>query len=250
MNKRIKIIILIIAIIIFIAIIRLIILKINLENKSNKEEWNNEFYEANKNEVNYKDSVTVNELKEEMGIKADSDLYEVSKEYDGRKTLNIKPNILYKVAFAGIVKKSKPVFEEIDEIFNNEYPKKNGIWISEQAREHFLKLVNESTNTNTAYIIDEEGYLKVKEKNEKINEFDKKLENTINSNNTIIVDINSFDYDVDTVTGEIVEYPFEQLGDYIDIINNDNNDKIIVIIANKSKKYSSNDIFKEFIDNI
>ena len=86
MNKRMKIIFLIIAIIIFIAIIGIVILKNNSEDKSNKEEWKNDFSEVDKNEINYKNNTTINELKEEMKIEADSNLYEITHEYDGRKT--------------------------------------------------------------------------------------------------------------------------------------------------------------------
>ena len=178
-----------------------------------------------------------------MGMKADSNLYDITEEYDGRKTLNIKASVLYKVAFAGIIKKDKPTFEEIDSIFEEKYPRNNGVWVSEQSREQFLKLISE--NTNTIYTIDEYGYLKTQENNK--NEIDKKIENLINSDKTIIVDINSIDYDVDTVTGEIVEYPFHQLGDYVDVISNDN-DKIIALSSDK--KVNCNIILEEFINNL
>lgn len=243
MKKKTKIIILILTIGIIIATTVAIIM---LSNEKNN--WNNEFSQINKNEIDYNENANVEELKEEMKLEASSDLYEVTEEYDGRKTLNIKADILYKVAFVGIVKNNKPTFEEIDTIFNEKYPEKNGIWISEQSRDRFLNLIKE--NTNSVYVINNDGYLKIQEKNENINDIDKKLENVINSNNTIIVDINSFDYDVDTVTGEIVEYPFEQLGDLMDVIKNRDNDKIMVITTNKNKKYSAEEILNIFINNI
>lgn len=247
MNKRIKIILLIIAIIIFIAIIGIVILKNNSEDKSNKEEWKNDFSEVDKNEINYKNNTTINELKEEMKIEADSNLYEITQEYDGRKTLNIKTNILYKVAFAGIIKQEKPTLEEIDKIFDENYPQKDGIWVSKQSRDVFLRMINEESSVK--YNINDEGYLVIQVDSGSNNEIDNKIKSTINSNKKIIVDINSYDYEVDVVTGEIVKYPFEQLGDSTDIVSNDS-DKIIVITKNQNNKYTYKDILQDFLNNI
>lgn len=247
MNKRIKIILLIIAIMIFIAIIGIVILKNNSEDKSNKEEWKNDFSEVDKNEINYKNNTTINELKEEMKIEADSNLYEITQEYDGRKTLNIKTNILYKVAFAGIIKQEKPTLEEIDKIFDENYPQKDGIWVSKQSRDVFLRMINEESSVK--YNINDEGYLVIQVDSGSNNEIDNKIKSTINSNKKIIVDINSYDYEVDVVTGEIVKYPFEQLGDSTDIVSNDS-DKIIVITKNQNNKYTYKDILQDFLNNI
>ena len=247
MNKRIKIILLIIAIIIFIAIIGIVILKNNSEDKSNKEEWKNDFSEVDKNEINYKNNTTINELKEEMKIEADSNLYEITQEYDGRKTLSIKTNILYKVAFAGIIKQEKPTLEEIDKIFDENYPQKDGIWVSKQSRDVFLRMINEESSVK--YNINDEGYLVIQVDSGSNNEIDNKIKSTINSNKKIIVDINSYDYEVDVVTGEIVKYPFEQLGDSTDIVSNDS-DKIIVITKNQNNKYTYKDILQDFLNNI
>ena len=247
MNKKIKIILLIIAIIIFIAIVGIIILKNNSEYKSNKEEWKNDFSEVDKNEINYKNNTTINELKEEMKIEADSNLYEIAQEYDGRKTLNIKTDILYKVAFAGIIRQDKPTFEEINKIFDENYPKKDGIWVSEQSRDVFLKMINEESSVK--YNINNEGYLIVQQDSENTSEYDNIIKRIINSNRKIIVDINSYDYEVDVVTGEIVKYPFEQLGDSIDIVP-DSNDKIIVLAQNQNKKFTNKEILQNFLNNI
>ena len=247
MNKRIKIIFLIIAIIIFIAIIGIVILKNNSEDKSNKEEWKNDFSEVDKNEINYKNNTTINELKEEMKIEADSNLYEITQEYDGRKTLSIKTNILYKVAFAGIIKQEKPTLEEIDKIFDENYPQKDGIWVSKQSRDVFIKMINEESSVK--YNINDEGYLVIQVDSGSNNEIDNKIKSIFNSNKKIIVDINSYDYEVDVVTGEIVKYPFEQLGDSIDIVSN-NSDKIIVITKNQNNKYTNKEILQDFLNNI
>lgn len=243
MNKRMKCSLLLLTILIVISISGIIIMKLNIKKQNINVEWNNEFYKVDKNETNYNDNATVEELKENMGMEAESNLYEITEEYDGRKTLNIKANILYKVAFAGIIKKDKPTFEEIDEIFEKNYPDKNGIWVSEQSRDIFLNLIKE--NSSTEFEINKDGYLVVSD--EANSNYANKIKEIINSNKKIIVDINSFDYEVDAVTGEIVEYPFQQLGDYLDIITNDN-DKIIVLTANKN--INSEEIIKEFVNNI
>ena len=226
---------------------QIVILKNNSEDKSNKEEWKNDFSEVDKNEINYKNNTTINELKEEMKIEADSNLYEITQEYDGRKTLSIKTNILYKVAFAGIIKQEKPTLEEIDKIFDENYPQKDGIWVSKQSRDVFIKMINEESSVK--YNINDEGYLVIQVDSGSNNEIDNKIKSIFNSNKKIIVDINSYDYEVDVVTGEIVKYPFEQLGDSIDIVSN-NSDKIIVITKNQNNKYTNKEILQDFLNNI
>lgn len=109
-----------------------------------------------------------------------------------------------------------------------------------------LKLLNE--NLQTKYSIDKDGYLNIVDKS-KQNEKDKKIEQNIKSNKKIILDICDFDYEVDNVSGEIVEYPFSQLGDIIDIVR-DNEDKIIVIAESQIKNINDNEIVETLIDNI
>ena len=71
----------------------------------------------------------VETLKKDVGITGDNELYQVQTEYDGKKILDIKPEIQYKVAFAGIIEQGKPKIENVDAIFNNNYPEDYGIWI-------------------------------------------------------------------------------------------------------------------------
>ena len=59
----------------------------------------------------------VKDLKEDIGVSGDTDLYQIQTEYDGNKTLDIKPEIQYKVAFAGIIEQKIPKLEDIDTIF-------------------------------------------------------------------------------------------------------------------------------------
>ena len=244
MKKKKNILLTTIAIIIIIAIVVSLIILKNIFTA--KEKWNNEFSKIDKNTINYKSDVTVDELKQEMNLTADSDLYEITTEYDGRKTLNVKKDILYKVAFAGIIKQSKPVLNEIDEIYNQNYPQENGIWISEHSKEDFLKLLQ--GNVNCKYEINEKGFLQINKDNNE-NENDEKLEKIINSDKKVIIDINNFDYEVDVVTGEIVEYPFKELEELVDIISN-NNEKIIVIVKNQSNEFANEEVFEDFLNNI
>ena len=98
-----------------------------------------------------------------MGYTADTDMYEIATEYDGREVVIIKPNIQYQVALAGAIKKDLPEFNELDEILTNG-PNTNGIWIESSSREKFLKILKEITECN--YTINEDGFL-VQEENEK-----------------------------------------------------------------------------------
>lgn len=222
--------------------------KNEIQNKENNqtENWDNQYSEVDKNDINYNNTADVDKLKEQMGLTASSDIYEISEEFDGRKTLNVKATILYKTAFAGIVNQEKPEIKNLDKVFEEKYPSRNGIWISEKARNKILKLLNE--NLQTKYSIDKDGYLNVVDKS-KQNEKDKKIEQNIKSNKKIILDICDFDYEVDNVSGEIVEYPFSQLGDIIDIVR-DNEDKIIVIAESQIKNINDNEIVETLIDNI
>lgn len=222
--------------------------KNEIQNKENNqtENWDNQYSEVDKNDINYNNTADVDKLKEQMGLTASSDIYEISEEFDGRKTLNVKATILYKTAFAGIVNQEKPEIENLDKVFEEKYPSRSGIWISERARDKILKILNE--NLQTKYSIDNDGYLNIVDKS-KQNEKDKKIEQTIKSNKKTILDICDFDYEVDNVSGEIVEYPFSQLGDIIDIVR-DNDDKIVVISESKIKNINGNEIVETLIDNI
>ena len=222
--------------------------KNEIQNKENNqtENWDNQYSEVDKNDINYNNTDDVEKLKEQMGLTAPSDIYEISEEFDGRKTLNVKAEILYKTAFVGIVNQEKPEMENLDKVFETKYPTRSGIWISERAREKIVKILNE--NLQTKYSVDTDGYLNIAD-NFKQNEKKKKIEQIIKSNKKIILDICDFDYEVDNVSGEIVEYPFSQLGDTIDIVNN-NEDKILVISESKIENVSNNDIIENLTDNI
>ena len=188
-----------------------------------------------------------------------NDLFEMSKEYDGKEIKTIKASYQYKVALAGIIKNSMPYYSEIDSIYNN-FLKKSGIWISPNSREKFLQIVND--NTNNRFSIDTDGYL-IENKKEKQNstysnkdvskenENYQKLVEYINEDKNIVIDINSVDYGIDEVTGKIIEYPFEKLDETqtMDIIQNNEN-KIFILTNNLNNKLTDKEIFNDFIENI
>lgn len=251
MKKEKKKIILVIGVaVIIIAIAVVIILNIatksKLENEQN-ENWENPYTEIDKNAIQYQEDASIDELKKETGLTADSNLYEVNTEYDGRKVLSIKVDVQYKVAFAGIVKKQAPKIEEVDLILQENHPTENGVWIDEQSRSKFLELLK--GNTKSEYEINEKGYLTIKNKNEQ-NENDKSLEKFINSGKHLVITISSMYYEVDNVTGEVVEYPFEQLDAYqtYSQVMSDNN-IIFVITSNQNKKLTNKEILEDLLQN-
>ena len=71
----------------------------------------------------------------------------------------------------------------------------------------------------------------------------------MNSKNLIILTINSLYYEVDTLTGEVVEYPFEKLDSRqaYDIIKSDN-DFIIVVTSNLKGDLLEEEIFEELLN--
>ena len=237
-------------------ILLLVILLINNKNNLNENENNKNSYvesgkkhsRTNVNDINYKKEISINEIKEEQGLIADSKLYQIDTEYDGRKILNIKSDIQYKVAFAGIIKQQIPSIQEIDSILNENYPKQNGVWIEKKDRKKVLELLK--GNTNSLYSINESGYLII-ENNEQQNDYDKKIEKIINSNKKIILTINSIYFEVDNVTGEIIEYPFEKLDNYqsYDKITH-GNDCIIIITTNSKNILTNKKILEELLQGI
>lgn len=199
-------------------------------------------------EATIKDSEVIENLKQEESITGDSNIYEVQEEYDGRKVLAVKAGIKYKVAFAGMIKKSIPKLDEINTIFNEKLPKKCGIWLEENSRSRILKLINNFDNVNSEYYVNDEGYLKIKEKKNQT-EIDKKLSDIINGNKQYILSISSVCYIVDEVTGEFLDYNFENMDSYQSYeYFNDNDKAIIFITENKKKQLTDNEIIKSVID--
>ena len=81
------------------------------------------------------EEIPIEELKEEFNATGADEIYEVQTEYDGRKVLAVKPSINYRVAFAGMIKKAKPEYSEVDKIYEENMPTENGIWVEDKEKD-------------------------------------------------------------------------------------------------------------------
>ena len=159
----------------------------------------------------------------------------------------MKPSLKYKVAFAGMIKNSIPKMNEIDKISEESLPQYTGIWIEKNSRNKILQLVN-GENTNSKYYIDEQGYLKINQKNNQ-NDNDRKIENAINNDKQYILDISSVCYIIDNVTGEILDYNFEKMDSYQTYeYFKDDNRMIIFINENSSNQLTEKEILESVIN--
>ena len=229
-NKRVIIIVLCIAI-----VVATIIIIINRRNNRDLEQ--NQISNINE------DANTIEEIKNEINATADTNMYQIEQEYDGRKIIQIKPNIQYETVLAGILKNSMPKEEEIKILLENR-PIKSGVWISKQSREKFIKILKD--NNIKGYEIDKEGYLVRKEE---IN--NETLKKAINSNKLYILDISGKCYDRDDISGEIVEYPFEEMEpDQVLEIYNIENSAILEITTNSRGILSNKEILDEILLNL
>ena len=236
--------------IVFGIIIIIIIILISLMSVTNKKttvEDNTITNELSSTETQVQQTDEINNLKNELGITGNTELYVVNEEYDGRRTLAIKPDLQYNVVMAGILKGSMPEYENVNDILKDE-PESKGIWVSENSRDKTLEILE--TITKAKYLIDENGYLQQEEKNE-MNEYDQIINKILSSNKLYVIDINSICYILDNVTGEIVENQFEEIDPYMPFEYFEAGDKSIFVITTNSKnKLSYEDIFKEILENI
>lgn len=243
--KNKKVIILVVLLIMFVAILVLLFNKrIQKDNNQNNFEQYGE--QVDKNQIEYQPDVTVEEIKNEIGATGNTDIYEVEQEYDGRNILAVKPSIKYKVAFAGMIKNAKPSMSELDNIIEEKLPHKTGIWVEEKSRDKILEIFNDG-NVNSKYLIDDDGYLKIDRKNNQ-NENDKKIEKIIKGKKQYILDISSVCYIVDDITGEILDYNFENMDKYQTYEYFEDGDKSIVFVTENSTNVLTNlEIFESII---
>ncbi len=244
--KNKKVIILVVLLIMFVAILVLLFNKrIQKDNNQNNFEQYGE--QVDKNQIEYQPDVTVEEIKNEIGATGNTDIYEVEQEYDGRNILAVKPSIKYKVAFAGMIKNAKPSMSELDNIMEEKLPHKTGIWVEEKSRDKILEIFNDG-DVNSKYLIDDDGYLKIDRKNNQ-NDNDKKIEKIIKGKKQYILDISSVCYIVDDITGEILDYNFENMDKYQTYEYFEDKDKYIVFITENSNNVLTNlEIFKSIIN--
>lgn len=242
MKKTIKILVLILIVIL---IVGGIVVSIKYIKKvKNKNEIDKAYNEMKQNSLMYNNTATVDELKEEYGMSGNDDLYDVQTEYDGRQVLKVKATENFKVAFAGLVNGTKNSIENSSEIFENEYPTENGIWIEKNSREKIEKYLNE--NMKSKYKINEKGYLTISEK--KSSKEDNEIEKIINGNKQYIIGISGINYYIDALTGEAVDNPFEELDKYQTYAYCQDEDKMVIFITeNKSKALQNSEIFESVL---
>ena len=250
MKKCYKIIIPIVAVVIVAIIVNIILKK--KDTYKNQEYTNSSLTEqgiADKKNVDEKEENVIENdnpeeiesIKNEINSTADSNIYYVTKETDGRKILQIKPEIQFQVDLAGIIKNSKPEENEIESL-NKKAPNETGIWISKQSREKFLSLLSE--NNIDSFSIEENGYLKINKEPE--NDIAKKIKNMTESDKLYIINITGIAYERDYISGEIVEYPFEDMdpNQVIELYENEN-EKILEVTTNKNQELMEKEILEE-----
>lgn len=216
--------------------------------KQNNENMNNSLnnIKANlmQNELSTEDSIKeINEIKNQINATANSNMYEVKEEYDGRKIIQINHKIQFKTILAGIIKGDKPEENEINDLIEK-MPTKSGIWITEKSREKMIEVLKE--NNLNQFEIDEEGYVYTVENNGNSNY--SYLKEKINGENLYIIDFSGRTYIRDEINGNIVENPFEEM-DESQILERytDKNITLISVIKNENKKFTNQEIFKEII---
>ena len=104
-----------------------------LQNEIKSDEFMNRIVSTDSNEINA--------IKNEINATGQTDIYQIEEEYDGRKIIQVKPDVQYQVALAGIIKNGIPAEDEINTILE-QAPNSSGMWISESSREKFMELLN------------------------------------------------------------------------------------------------------------
>lgn len=179
-------------------------------------------FSKEKIDIGYRSNVNAADIMAEKGIIGEDDLYVVAEEYDGRKTVTIKPSYLFEVAFLGIFQadenssiknyNAKEIDINYNEIKNNILVEGGGIIIPPKYQSQTLDIIKKYSNSD--YYFDDKGYLKISD-GANLSEFDKKVDEKINSNSsTIIISFDREYYSIDDVTGKVVTYPYCDLDPY------------------------------------
>ncbi|HJJ12644.1 MAG TPA: hypothetical protein OIM48_05005 [Clostridiaceae bacterium] len=237
MKKNILIIVLLL---IFASITAFLIFYNKKENTLQNEIKSNEFM----NEMLSTDTNEINAIKNEINATGQTDIYQIEEEYDGRKIIQVKPDVQYQVALAGIIKNSIPAEDEINTILEKA-PTSSGMWISKSSREKFMDLLN--SNNIVDFKITNEGYLKCN-KQDNLTEQEEKLKNMSESDKLYVIDMLGKTYQRDYISGEIVEYPFEEMNSYQAVeIYKVENSIIFGVTSNKENRLSNKEILDAII---
>ncbi len=249
MNKKI-----IIFLSIVILIITIIVFLIFINNKTGSSEskllpveYENESQNEMENIIEESDTQEkIINMIENQGFSANEDIYELAQEYDGRETIVIKASVQYKVALAGMIKQAVPDFNEINNLLEKA-PTHTGVWVEENSRSEFLEILKNITNGN--YNIDENGFL-IKNQVLFPNNYDKIIIDMIDDGGLYIFDISSITYLVDEVTGEIKEYPFEDMDPNQEYEYFESDNKYMFIISeNIQEKINKQEALKKILEN-
>jgi uncharacterized protein YxeA len=207
-----------------------------LQNEIQSDEFVNRMVSTDANEINA--------IKNEINATGETDIYQIEEEYDGRKIIQVKPDIQYQVALAGIIKNGIPAEDEINTILE-QAPTSSGMWISESSREKFIELLN--SNNIVDFEITNEGYLKCN-KQENLTEQEEKLKNMAESNKLYVIDMSGKTYQRDYISGEVIEYPFEEMDPYQVLEPYEIDDSIILgVTSNKENRLSNKEILDAII---
>lgn len=210
---------------------------LNLENESAPTE------KIEENKTVEGSTEELEKMKNEINAEGKSDIYYVDEEKDGRKILQIKENVQYEVDLAGIIKNALPKEEELNNLLEKA-PKYSGIWISKQSRESFSKLLKNNGITN--FSIDDDGYLKIEDNENGL--YSNELRKMQKSNKLYIINMTGVAYERDYISGEITEYPFEDMDPTQELESYKNDNALILeVTSNKNKKLTNKEILKSIV---
>ena len=200
-----------------------------LQNEIKSDEFMNRIVSTDSNEINA--------IKNEINATGQTDIYQIEEEYDGRKIIQVKPDVQYQVALAGIIKNGIPAEDEINTILE-QAPNSSGMWISESSREKFMELLN--SNNIVDFEITNEGYLKCN-KQENLTEQEEKLKDMAESDKLYVIDVSGKTYQRDYISGEVIEYPFEEMDPYQVLEPYEIENSIILGVTSNNDNYLSNE---------
>ena len=180
----------------FIVIIVIILIAVYSNNKGNQENQNDTEQANAQNETS---NATVEELMQNVNATANSDIYEIQKEYDGREVLVVKPSLQFCVAFAGSINRDLTSIEEAQTITEQNLPQDTGIYFG-NSENKVLEYINEYTNSQ--YGVSDTGYLVLEESKEN-NDIDNRIQKIMDSNYLYIVRCDGTMKNIDNITGEI-----------------------------------------------
>ena len=221
--------------------------KENLDSTNNIQ--NEEEFQTMQNNLNIeRQNITeqeleeINTLKNEMGSDANPNMYEVAEEYDGRKTLEIRPSIQFQTALAGAIKNGMPTEQDIAKL-SEDFSYNTGIFIAESSREKFMQLLDNLQISS--FTIKDDGYLIKKEDSIIQNETEQKIESLINGDKLYVITMTGTCYMRDDITVEITEYPFEKMdpSQVLEPFISDNS-VLLAINSNQDNKIDSKEILE------